>query len=89
VVSVSIVAGWNLQISDLEGSSLRPSTVRNVLFELDLVAVDPLQNIITLDWWIIGDDCNDNGTAVRTAQNTSCSIVNIYVNPYVFPGLVT
>ena len=83
VVCVSIVCGWELRIPDLEGSSLRPSAARNILFELDLVAVDPLQYIITLDWWIIGDDCNDSA-AVSTAQNASCSVVNIYVNLCVF-----
>jgi hypothetical protein len=85
VVCVSLVVGWQLRVPDLEGSSLRPSAARNVLFELDLVAVDSLQNTITLDWWIIGDDCNDSGVAVTTAQNASCSVVNIYVNPCVFP----
>ncbi|KAH8987878.1 hypothetical protein EDB92DRAFT_1817802 [Lactarius akahatsu] len=73
VVCVSIIVGWQLRISDLEGSSPRPSAARNILFELYLVGVDPLQNIITLDWWIIGDDCNNGGTA--------CPAVNIYVNP--------
>jgi hypothetical protein len=71
---ISIVVGWDLRLSDLEGSSPLPSAARSVLFELDLVALDPLQNIITLDWWIIGDDCNDSGAA-------SCSVVDIYVNP--------
>ncbi|KAF8267537.1 hypothetical protein EI94DRAFT_1801542 [Lactarius quietus] len=79
VVSVSIIVGWQLRIPEVEGSSLRPSASRNVLFELDLVAVDPLQNVITLDWWIIGDDCGDG--VVGTAQNASRSVVNIYVNP--------
>ena len=88
VVCVSIILGWQLRIPDLEGSSLRPSAARNVLFELDLVAVDSLQNTITLDWWIIGDDCNDSGVAVTTAQSASCSVVNIYVNPCVFPEFV-
>ena len=88
IVCVSIIFGWQLRIPDLEGSSLRPSTTRNVLFELDLVAVDSLQNTITLDWWIIGDDCSDSGVAVTTAQNASCSVVNIYVNPCVFPEFV-
>jgi len=46
--------------------------------------VDPLQNTITLEWWVIGDDCNDSGATVSTSQNTSCSIVNIYVNPNEF-----
>jgi len=73
VVCVSIVVGWQLRISDLEGSSPRPSAARSVLFELDLVGLDPLQNIITLGWRIIGDDCNDSGAA--------CPVVNIYVNP--------
>jgi hypothetical protein len=86
VVFVSIIVGWQLRIPDLslKGSSLRPSAARSVLFELDLVAVDPLQNVITLDWWIIGDDCKE-GTAVG---NASCSVVNIFVNPYVFPGIL-
>jgi hypothetical protein len=88
VVCVCIVVGRRLCIPDLKGSSLRPSAARSVLFELDLVAVDPMQKILTLDWWIIGDDCNDSGSTVGTSQNTSCSIVNIYVNPYVFPGMV-
>jgi hypothetical protein len=88
MVCVSIVVGWQLRIADLEGSSLRPPAARNVLFELDLVAVDSLQNIITLDWWIVGDDCNGSGVAVSTAQNASCSVVNIYVNPCVFLGYV-
>ncbi|KAH9061058.1 hypothetical protein EDB87DRAFT_1576442 [Lactarius vividus] len=73
VVCVSVIVGWRLRISDLDGSSPRPSAARNILFELNLVGVDPLQNIITLDWWIIGDDCNDSGAA--------CPAVNIYVNP--------
>jgi hypothetical protein len=77
LVGVSTVVGWQLRIPDLKGSSLRPSAARSVLFELDLVAVDPLQNIITLDWWIIGDDCKE-GTAV---SNASCSVVNVFVNP--------
>ena len=74
---VSIIVGWQLRLSDLEGSSPRPPAARSVLFELDLVDLDPLQKIITLDWWIIGDDCNDSGAV----QNASCSIVDIYVNP--------
>ncbi|KAI9458622.1 hypothetical protein BJY52DRAFT_414951 [Lactarius psammicola] len=73
VVCVSIVVGWQLRISDLEGSFPRPSAARSVLFELDLVGLDPLQNIITLDWWIIGDDCN--------GSSAPCPAVNIYVNP--------
>lgn len=73
MVCVSIIVGWQLRISDLDGSSPRPSAARNILFELNLVGVDPLQNIVTLDWWIIGDDCNDSGAA--------CPAVNIYVNP--------
>ncbi|KAH9171316.1 hypothetical protein EDB89DRAFT_1118562 [Lactarius sanguifluus] len=73
VVCVSIIVGWQLRIPDLEGSSARPPAARNILFELNLVGVDPLQNIIALDWRIIGDDCNDSGAA--------CPAVNIYVNP--------
>ena len=75
---VSILVGCELRYLDLEGSSPRPSAARSVLFELDLVTLDPLQNIITLDWWIIGDDCNATSGA---AQDASCSVVNIYVNP--------
>ena len=89
VVCVCVVVGLRLCIPNLKGSSLRPSAARSVSFELDLITVDPMQQILTLDWWIIGDDCNDSGSTVGTSQNTSCSIVNIYVNLYVFPGMIT
>lgn len=39
--------GWHLRVSDLVGSSPRPSTARSLLFALDLVAFDPLKNILT------------------------------------------
>ena len=83
MISVSIGVGWHLGVSDLKGSSPRPSTQRSVLFTLDLVALDPLQNIVTLDWWILGDDCIANN-APSTQPALPCPVVNIYVNPYVF-----
>ena len=52
-------------------------------FTLDLVDFDPLLNIVTLDWWIIGDDCiASNASSAESAL--PCPVVNIYVNPCVF-----
>jgi|SRR5712671_3378003 len=75
----SIIIGRYTSISDLEGSSPRPTAARSVLVTANLVALDPLQNTVMLDWWIIGDDC----TAAGTAPPPQCPVVNIYVNPYV------
>jgi len=86
MICASITIGWHLRVSDLVGSSPRPSTARSLLFALDLVAFDPLKNIVTLDWWIIGDDC-DPGTTSSAESDLSalpCPVVNIYVNPCVF-----
>jgi len=83
MISVSIGVGWHLGVSGLKGSSPRPSVQRSVLFTLDLVALDPLQNIVTLDWWIVGDDCVASN-ASSTQPALPCPVVNIYVNPYVF-----
>jgi hypothetical protein len=77
----SITMGWHLGVSDLEGSSPRPAAARSVLFTVDLVALDPLQNTVTFDWWITGDDCAAAGTAPPPPGQ--CPLVNIYVNPYV------
>ena len=83
LIPVSIGVGWHLGVSELEGSSPRPSAQRSVLFTLDLVGLDPLQNIITLDWWIVGDDCIPSNSS--SAESTlPCPVVNIYVNPCVF-----
>ena len=83
VLLVSIGFGWRLGVSELKGSSLRPSAQRSVLLTLDLVYLDPLLNIVTLDWWIIGDDCISNNPS--SAESTiPCPVVNIYVNPCVF-----
>lgn len=83
MISVSIGVGWHLGVSGLKGSSPRPSAQRSVLFTLDLVAFDPLQNIVTLDWWVVGDDCiASNASSAQPAL--PCPVVNIYVNPYVF-----
>ena len=83
MISVSIGVGWHLGVSGLEGSSPRPSAQRSVVFTLDLVTLDPLQNIVTLDWWIVGDDCiASNASSAQPAL--TCPVVNIYVNPYVF-----
>jgi len=82
MLSVSIGVGWFLAVSDLKGSSPRPSTQRSILFAFDLVALDPLQNIVTLDGWIIGDDCiASNASSAESAL--PCPVVNIYVNPCV------
>ena len=83
VLLVSIGVGWHLGVPELKGSSPRPSAQRSVLFTLDLVYFDPLLNIVTLDWWIIGDDCISNNSS--SAESTlPCPVVNIYVNPCVF-----
>ena len=80
---VSIGVGWHLGVSELKGSSPRPSTHRNMLFTLDLVDFDPLLNIVTLDWWIVGDDCIPSNAS--SAESTlPCPVVNIYVNPCIF-----
>ena len=82
MLSVSVGVGWCLGVSDLKGSSPRPFAQRSVLFTLDLVALDPLQDIVTLDWWIVGDDCiASNASSAESAL--PCSVVNIYVNPCV------
>jgi hypothetical protein len=79
---ISIGIGWQLSVPDLKGSSPRPAVARSVLFTLDLVAFDPLENIVTIDWWIIGDDCVA-GTAPNPDPESGlqCPIVNIFVNP--------
>jgi len=79
MVCFSITIGWRLGVSDLEGSSPRPSAARSVLFTLDVVALDPLQNIVTLDWRILADDC-----VAGPIPSAECPVVNIYVNPCVF-----
>ena len=79
MVCFSITIGWRLGVSDLEGSSPRPSAARSVLFTLDVVALDPLQNIVTLDWRILADDC-----VAGPVPSAECPVVNIYVNPCVF-----
>ncbi|KAI0287507.1 hypothetical protein BC826DRAFT_43268 [Russula brevipes] len=76
---VSITIGWRLGVSDVRGSSPRPPAARNVLFTLALIALDPLQRTVTLDWWIIGDDCTDGADA-----SSICPVVNIFVNPTQF-----
>ncbi|KAH9962912.1 hypothetical protein BC827DRAFT_179711 [Russula dissimulans] len=81
----SITMGWHLGVSDLEGSSPRPAAARSVLFTVDLVALDPLQNTVTFDWWITGDDCAAAGTAPPPPGQ--CPLVNIYVNPTQFLNL--
>jgi hypothetical protein len=77
--------GWHLRVSDLVGSSPRPSTARSLLFALDLVAFDPLKNILTLDWWIIGDDCDPGPTSSADSGLSALAspVLNIYVNPWV------
>ena len=77
--SVSIGVGWCLGVSDLKGSSPRPTTQRNVPFILDLITLDPLQNNVTLDWWVVGDDCIA-GNASNAESALPCPVVNIYVN---------
>ncbi len=79
MVCFSITIGWRLGVSDLEGSSPRPSAARSVLFTLDVVALDPLQNIVTLDWRILEDDC-----VAGPFPGAECPVVNIYVNTCVF-----
>jgi hypothetical protein len=83
MICVSITIGWQLSVLGLEGSSPRPSAARSVLFTLDLVAFDPLKNIVTLDWWIIGDDCVA-GTTPNPELALQCPVVNIFANPCVF-----
>ena len=83
VICVSITIGCQLKVSDLKGSSPRPSAARSIWFTLDLVAFDPLQNIVTLDWWIIGDDCVA-GAGPKPESGLQCPMVNMFVNPYVF-----
>ena len=87
MLSVSIGVGWYLGVSDLNGSSPRPSAQRNVLFTLDLVALDPLQDIVTLDWWIVGDDCITSD-ASSTEAALPCPVVDIYVNPCVVFNMI-
>lgn len=82
IACVSLTIGWHLHMSDLEGSSPRPSMARSISFTLDLVAFDPLQDTATLDWWIIEDNCTDS-VAAGAAPASLCSVVNIYVNPCV------
>jgi hypothetical protein len=82
MLSVSIGVGCYLGVSDLDGSSPRPSAQRSVRFTLDLVALDPLQDIVTLDWWIVGDDCIASD-ASSNAPAPPCPVVDIYVNPCV------
>jgi hypothetical protein len=82
MVCVSIIIGLHLGVSDLAGSTSRPPAARSIWFELALVSLDPLKNVVTLDWWIVGDDCIDNAAASST-QALACPVVNIYVNPYV------
>src|SRR5579863_6721221 len=83
MICISISIGWQLRASDLEGSSPRPSAARSVLLTLAFVAFDPLTNIVTLDWWIIGDDCVI-GAASNPEPTPQCPVVNIFVNPCVF-----
>jgi hypothetical protein len=83
MLSVSIGVGWYLGVSELKGSSPRPSAQRNVLFTLNLVAFDPLQDVVTLDWWIVGDDCIASNDASSAESALPCPVVNIYVNPCV------
>ena len=91
MICVSITIGWHLRVSDLVGSSPRPSAERSLLFALDLVAFDPLKNIVTLDWWIIGDDCDPGAksSAESALSALPCPVVNIYVNPCVFRHAIT
>jgi hypothetical protein len=79
IFCISISIGWQLSVSDLEGSSPRPAVARSVLFTLDLVAFDPLKNIVTIDWWIIGDDCVAANPSPESGLQ--CPVVNIFVNP--------
>ncbi|KAI9509012.1 hypothetical protein F5148DRAFT_1283352 [Russula earlei] len=80
---VSITVGWYMGTLDLKGSSPRPTAARNVLFTLDLVSLDPVQNTVTFDWWIVSDDCADLA-AESTAPVPQCPVVDIYVNPTQF-----
>jgi len=84
MLSVSIGVGWCLGVSDVKGSSPRPTAQRNVLFTIDLIALDPLQNIVTLDWWIVGDDCIASNASSAESAALPCPVVNIYVNPTQF-----
>ncbi|KAI0250613.1 hypothetical protein BJV78DRAFT_542229 [Lactifluus subvellereus] len=83
---VSIIIGWSLRVSDLEGSFPRPPATRSILFELGLISLDPLQNVVTVDWRIIGDDCIGS-TAGNSTQIPACPVVDIYVNPNQFLSL--
>ena len=81
---ISISVGWCLRVSDLEGSFPRPPAARSIWFELDLISLDPLQNVVTLEWRIIGDDCIGGTAGSSSTQTPACSVVDIYVNPCVF-----
>ncbi|KAI0266094.1 hypothetical protein BC834DRAFT_141059 [Gloeopeniophorella convolvens] len=82
MLCASIATGWSLRVLDLKASLPRPSAGRNVWFELDLISLDPLQNVATFDWWIVGDDCLTD-TAGRGTQAV-CPVVNIFINPNEF-----
>jgi hypothetical protein len=82
MICISISIGWQLSVSDLEGSSPRPAVARSILFTLDLVAFDPLENIVTVDWWIVGDDCVAGAAPnPNPVSGSQCPVVNIFVNP--------
>ncbi|KAI0059256.1 hypothetical protein BV25DRAFT_1161814 [Artomyces pyxidatus] len=83
---IGVIVGWTLRTRLLRGAPTSIFSGRVVGLEMDLIAVDPLASVITLDWTINDDTCiyNSQGQLRSRDHIIACPIVNVYFDPNLF-----
>ncbi|KAF8989866.1 hypothetical protein BDQ17DRAFT_1434178 [Cyathus striatus] len=68
-ISTGIGVGYGLKVKNFDGSDDDGSVIRTVVLGADLISVDPDASTMTMDWFILFDNC---------AGNSTCPPVSIY-----------
>ncbi|KAI0044326.1 hypothetical protein FA95DRAFT_1597486 [Auriscalpium vulgare] len=85
-IILGIVIGWEFRTKTFHGNfSANPITPggRVLSLSLDVVSVDPIARVVTLDWSILDDSCitSSYNTGDPLPSDSDCPLVNIYVDP--------